>query len=79
MDRKILDLGAQDPELKNSPVAWESDEETDSLREQEPGAPECYFNGKAYEDGVVVKSGTVLLCCSSGIWLPVASSDPDNP
>lgn len=78
-DQHIPDLGAQDPELRNSPVAWENDEETDALREQEPGAPVCYFNENAYDDGTVVKSGTALLRCSYGIWFPVASSDPDNP
>jgi len=79
MDDKIIDLGAQDPELKNSPVAWESEEETDALREQAPGAPVCYFNDKPYDESVVVKSGDTLLRCNYGIWIPVASSDPDNP
>ena len=79
MDAKLLDLGAQDPELKNSPVAWEADEDTDALREQAPGAAVCYFNSDAYEQDTVIKSGDVLLRCSYGLWFPVASSDPDNP
>lgn len=79
MDDKIINLGAQDPELKNSPVAWESEEDTDALREQEPGEPVCYFNDTPYDEGTVVKSGDTLLRCSYGIWFPVASSDPDNP
>lgn len=79
MDDKIVDLGAQDPELKNSPVAWESEEDTDALREQSPGAAACYFNSVAYEQGAVVKSGSTLLRCSYGLWVPVASSDADNP
>ncbi len=79
MDDKIINLGAQDPELKNSPVAWESEEETDALREQEPGEPACYFNDKPYDEGTVVKSGDTLLRCNYGIWFPVASSDPENP
>lgn len=79
MTDKTLDLGAQDPELKNSPVAWESEEDTDALRELNPGEPMCYFNDVAYEEGTVVKSGSALLRCSYGLWLPLASADPDNP
>lgn len=31
------DLGAPDPELKNSPIAYENDEETEILRQEIPG------------------------------------------
>jgi hypothetical protein len=79
MNDRTLDLGAQDPELRNSPVAWEGDEDTDALRELSPGEPVCYFNDVAYEKGTVVKAGDVLLRCSYGLWLPLASADPDNP
>ncbi len=40
-DQHILDLGAQGPELRNSPVAWENEEQTGALREQQPGAAVC--------------------------------------
>lgn len=78
MNGKVVDVGAQDSELKNSPV-WESDEESEALREESPGEPVCFFNNKAYEHNTVVKSGTVLLRCDHGIWFPVGPSDPDNP
>ena len=41
----IPQVGAQDPELKNSPIAEEEDEDTDVIRQQVPGEPVCYFNG----------------------------------
>jgi len=79
MDVNTKDLGAQDPELRNSPVAWEGEEDSDALREQAPGSPVCYFNDMPYDHGTLVKSGDSLLRCSYGLWFPVASSDPDNP
>jgi len=78
MSGKVVDVGAQDPELKNSPV-WESDEESEALREEGPGEPVCFFNNEAYEHNTVIKSGTVLLRCDHGIWVPAGPSDPDNP
>jgi len=79
MDGKPFNAGAQDPELKNSPVAWDSEEETEALREEGPGGPVCFFNDEAYDHDTVIKSGTVLLRCDRGIWFPAGSSDPDNP
>ncbi|MDH3641768.1 MAG: hypothetical protein OES38_06710 [Gammaproteobacteria bacterium] len=67
----IPDLGAQDPEQKNSPIALESDEETVLLREEVPEEPFCYFNAEAFPDEAVVKSGTLTLRCDRGIWVPV--------
>ncbi len=79
MNPKIPDLGVQDPEAHNSPVAWEEDEDTDTLRETLPGDPVCYFNDQAFEHDAVVKAGTVLLRCDRGLWVPAGPSDPDNP
>jgi len=68
---KTHDLGAQDPELKNSPVAWETDEETDTLLELVPAAGGvCYFNGSAYSHGTLIRSGTSVLRCDGGVWVP---------
>jgi len=39
----IPHVGAQDPELKNSPIAEEEDEDTDVIRQQVPGEPVCWF------------------------------------
>jgi hypothetical protein len=59
----IPDVGAQDPELKNSPIALESDEV--------PDEPFCYFNSEAFPNGAVVKSGPMKLRCDLGIWVPI--------
>ena len=46
---------------------------------EEPGEAVCYFNDKSYKTGNYVKSGTSILKCVYGIWVPAGSSDPDNP
>jgi hypothetical protein len=72
----IPQVGAQDPELRNSPVADEEDEDTDVVRQQVPGEPVCYFNGTEYRDGEFVLSGSQLLKCSYGVWVDEGSGDP---
>lgn len=79
MAEQTLNLGAQDPELKNSPIADETDEDVEALRESVPGEPVCFFNDNAYPHGTVVRSGTAFLRCDHGIWLPSGPGDPDNP
>jgi hypothetical protein len=74
---RIKDIGAQDPELKNSPVAWEGEEDTETLRASVPGEPVCFFNDRPYADGTIVKSGSTLLRCDLGLWVP--EMDPENP
>jgi hypothetical protein len=76
MKKHVKEVGTQDPELKNSPIAWESDEETDTLRQSVPLEPFCVFNGESFSDGTVVKSGDVLLRCRQGLWVPAGSADP---
>jgi hypothetical protein len=75
MNAKPQQLGAQDPELKNSPVAWESDEDTEALREEIDEEPVCFFNDRAYSHGTVVSSGSALLRCDHGIWVPTNSGE----
>ncbi len=79
MAREPEDVGVQDPELKNSPVAWEQDEETDTLRQSVPGETVCFFNDRAYPHNMIVKSGTVQLRCDRGLWVQAGPSDHDNP
>ena len=76
---KPAELGAQDPELKNSPVAWEGDEDTEALREEVPGDAACFFNDRAYDHGTIVSSGDVRLRCDRGLWIPAGPVDTDNP
>jgi len=74
-----IDLGPQNPELKNSPIAWEYlDEEEwrgDSVEEQ----PVCYFNGNAYGEGTFIRCDDAVLECRRGMWMPVVTGDPENP
>lgn len=75
MSTQTPDLGAQDPELKNSPVSWDSDEEKEVLRQELADEPSCYFNDLAYAHGKTIKSGTELLRCDRGLWIPVGQAD----
>ncbi len=75
----VSQVGAPDPELKNSPIAQEGDEEFEVLKHEEPGEPLCFFNGKSYPHGTYVCSGDSLLRCDYGIWIRVGSCDTDNP
>lgn len=70
MPNKPRELGAQNPELKNSPIAWEGDEETETLRESLPSEPVCFFNDREYANGTIVTSGSTRLRCERGVWIP---------
>lgn len=72
-------VGAQDPELRNSPIADEEDEDTDVVRQQVPGEPVCYYNGAEYGHGSFVASGSQVFKCSYGVWIDAGSADPRNP
>jgi hypothetical protein len=78
-DKHITDVGSADPELNTSPIAEENNDETDVLRQEMPGEPVCYFNGQSFSTGSFIKSGTILLKCDYGIWIPAGPADPDNP
>ena len=75
MTEKTQELGTQDPELKNSPVAWEGDEDTEALREEITDEPECFFNGRAFPHGTVISSGSTRLSCDHGLWIPAEPGD----
>ncbi len=72
-------VGAQDPELENSPIALEEDEDTDVVRQQVPGEPVCFFNGQRFGHGEFVASGSQVLKCSYGVWIESGSTDVRNP
>jgi hypothetical protein len=72
MDKDLKNQGAQDPELKNSPIADETDEDFDVLRQElEDGV--CYFNGQAFGEGECIRSGSSYLRCDDGLWVPAGS------
>ena len=75
----VQDVGAQDPDLQNSPIAEEALEPDPTLRQQALEEGFCYFNGEVFNDGTVVRSGTTMLRCDRGIWVPAGPGDPDNP
>lgn len=72
-------VGAPDPELLNSPIADEEDEDTDVVRQQVPGEAVCYFNGAEFPHDTFVASGSQVLHCSYGVWVDSGSADPRNP
>ena len=72
-------VGAMDPELRNSPIADEFDEDADTVRLQVPGEPVCFFNGRAFSNGEYVNSGGQVLKCRYGVWVDAGSADRDNP
>jgi hypothetical protein len=74
MPNTPLQIGTQNPELKNSPIAWEGDEETETLRESLPSEPVCFFNDREYPNGAVVISGSDRLRCERGVWIPTDSA-----
>jgi hypothetical protein len=77
--RSLPQVGAPDPELRNSPIAAEEDEETEVVRQQAPGAAQCYFNNTPYPHGAYVASGSQVLRCSYGVWIDSGSADSRNP
>jgi hypothetical protein len=72
-------VGDQDPEQKNSPIAMESDDESQLLRQEIPGEGVCFFNGEAFEQGTLVQSGATILRSDRGIWVPVGNVESDIP
>jgi len=77
--KNVTDVGAPDPELNTSPIAEEGSDDTEVLRLEVPGEPVCYFNDISFATGTYIKSGTSVLKCDYGIWIPAGPADPDNP
>ena len=64
----VVDVGAPDPELENSPIIdVEIDEGEFAAAHGE--AQVCYFNGIRYPVGDYVCSGNELLRCDNGVWV----------
>ena len=75
----VPSVGAMDPELRNSPVAQEFDEDAEDISLQAPMEPVCYFNNKEYANNSFVRSGDIVLRCRYGVWIEAGPSDPTNP
>ena len=72
----VPNVGAMDPELRNSPIAQEFDEDAEDVNLQAPVRAVCYFNNKQYANGVFVRSGDMLLRCRDGVWMEAGPADP---
>lgn len=74
MARDMPQVGAPDPERKNSPI-FDEDEELSLDAELEAGC--CYFNDVAYPIGTYVLSGhEVLRCEGRGVWIRAGEIEP---
>ena len=70
----VPNVGAPDPELKNSPI-FDHDSEEYEYADLELETGVCYFNNVSYCIGQYVASGSELLRCSErGVWVRVGSS-----
>lgn len=72
---KVEQVGAPDPELKNSAIEQEADEELEYIKQQVPGETVCYFNNRKFANGTYIRSGNILLRCDYGVWMQAVSSD----
>lgn len=81
MKREALpQLGAPDPELKNSPIIDEAEyDEREASPDLEIEQGACYFNGEAFRIGEHVKSGSeVLRCNGRGVWVRQGEKRPER-
>lgn len=76
---RIPQVGAPDPELRNSPIIDESEyDEHAASPDLELEAPVCYFNDEAFPLRAYVQSGTEVLQCSDrGVWVRKGERRPD--
>jgi hypothetical protein len=72
-------VGAPDPELRNSLVVEDSDYDFDVRGQEILETGICYFNGQHYVESTYVCSGDELLRCEKGVWVRMGSCDPVNP
>lgn len=77
---RMPQVGAADPERRNSPVQTDPGQSFELVREQigDEGAG-CYFNDALYEEGAYVLSGSTCLRCEGGIWVEAGTSEPRAP
>ena len=73
-------LGAPDPELKNSPIIDEAEyDEHEASPDLEIEQGTCYFNAEAFRIGQYVRSGSeVLRCTGRGVWVREGEKRPER-
>ena len=68
-------VGAADPEQRNSPIQTDPAQSFELLREQVGDeAAGCYFNDVLYSEGSCVLSGSTYLRCDRGIWVEAGTT-----
>lgn len=73
-------VGAADPERRNSPIQTDPEQSFELMREQVGDeAAGCYFNDLVYAEGSHVLSGSTYLRCERGIWVEAGTSTPVAP
>ena len=79
MKESLPQVGAPDPEQKNSPIVDEAEyDDQDASPDLEIESPACYFNGEAFAIGEYVRSGSELLqCAERGVWVRKGEKRPD--
>jgi len=75
-----INVGAPDPELKNSPILEDTAGEPEPWPQSGEGAAVCYFNGSAYDHGAFICTGrSELLRCEDGAWVREGNCYPESP
>jgi hypothetical protein len=70
-------VGAADPERRNSPVQTDPSQSFELVREQVGDeAAGCFFNDRLYAEGSHVLSGSTYLRCERGIWVEAGTQVP---
>jgi hypothetical protein len=70
-------VGAADPERRNSPIQSDPEESFELMREQIGDQPPgCYFNDVLYAHASHVLSGDTYLRCERGIWVEAGTRIP---
>jgi hypothetical protein len=73
-------VGAVDPERRNSPIQTDSEQAFELLYEQVGDqSAGCYFNDVFYGEGADVLSGSTYYRCKRGIWVEVGTQGPGSP
>jgi len=72
IDRQVP---AQDPDLKNSPIAWEAEEDSEALQAEAADAPVCFFNDVEYAHGSSFATHGIALRCDHGVWIATEAQD----
>lgn len=73
-------VGAADPERRNSPIQSDPGQSFELLREQVGDETAgCYFNDAFHGEGAHVLSGSTYFRCERGIWVEAGTEAPVSP